>query len=338
MADGPKPEERFAHAELRYRIADALNDWLKGIPGMHAAAKKAAKWAEHRRDVQRTAAAQKQRVQVQPAAAAHATHAESVVHSASIPIPPFEMRQLVGPTELDVYDNPTGSLVYPYLAESSYRSVLDFGCGCGRVARQLILQRPRPARYVGIDLHAGMIDWCNQNLRPAAPEFSFHHHDVFNVLSNPGREKPLMAPFPVNSSEFTLVNALSVFTHLTQEQAEYYLRECARILAPNGILHASWFLFDKADHPMMSSQHSALYVSYVDPSAAVIFDRAWLRNAAASMGLRIVQVIPPGIRGYQWLVLMTPRIDLPEVELPPDTAPRGIVDANRVARPVSDQP
>ena len=237
-----------------------------------------------------------------------------------------------GPTELFVYDNPNGALVYPYLPAETYEKVFDFGCGCGRVARQLILQRPKPATYVGIDLHAGMIEWCQQNLRPAAPNFNFYHHDVFNVALNPGHGKPLSAPFPSGDSQFTLVNALSVFTHLTQAQAEYYLRECGRILQPQGVLHASWFLFDKADHPMMDENHSALYVSYVDPSAAVIFDRTWLRNMARALGLRIFNWVPPDIRGHQWLVLMTPNSAVPEVELPPDTSPRGLVDPGGIAR------
>lgn len=321
MTDAPKPDERYAHSELRYRIADAVNDWLKSIPLVHSAAKTSAKWME-RRQLKRTAK--------QPPVAASIPAVQTtpdVEHSiyGSLPIPPFEMRQLIGPTDVAMFDNPSGSLVYSWLPESAYTAVFDFGCGCGRVARQLILQRPSPREYVGIDLHARMIEWCSLNLRPAAPNFSFYHHDVFNVVSNPGREKPLMAPFPVPDSQFTLVNALSVFTHLTQDQAEYYLRECARILAPNGILHASWFLFDKPDYPMMSANFDALYVSYVDPSAAVIVDRAWLRDTARAMGLRVFQVIPPGIRGYQWLVLMTKRTDLPEIDLPPDTAARGTV-------------
>lgn len=325
-----KPEERFAHAELRYRMADAVNDWLKAIPGIHAATKRAAKWAEHRRDLKRIAA--RKREASQPKLAPPGEGAAPP--ATSLPIPPLEMRQLVGPTEISLYDNSDGSLVYPWLAPELYERVFDFGCGCGRVARQLILQNPQPSGYVGIDLHPGMIGWCNQNLRPVAPNFEFHHHDVFNVYSNPGRDKPLTAPFPAEDKQFTLINALSVFTHLTQEQAEYYLRECARILKPNGVLHASWFLFDKADHPMMDDQHNALYVSYVDPSAAVIFDRGWLRATASALGLRIFHVIPPGIKGYQWLVLMTPQTEVAEVDLPPDTAPRGIVDEKRIAHAV----
>ena len=50
------------------------------------------------------------------------------------------------------------------------------------------------------------------------------------------------------------------------------------------MLHASWFLFDKADHPMMDDSSNALYVSYTDPSAAVIFDRKWVRERQGRWG------------------------------------------------------
>jgi hypothetical protein len=39
------------------------------------------------------------------------------------------------------------------------------------------------------------------------------------------------------------------------------------------VLHASWFLFDKQDHPMMHEHHNALYLSYQHPGAAVLFDK-----------------------------------------------------------------
>lgn len=321
MIDSQKPEQQFSRAELRYRIADAINERLKAIPFVHATAKVAANWLEHRRDVNRSKAARQAAPQQRPSAAEPRT----APVSAELPIPPLEMRRLVGPTDLALYDNPNGGLIYPYLPPESFRWFFDFGCGCGRVARQLILQRPRPEMYVGIDLNAPLIKWCNEHLHPAAPDFSFHHHDVFNVALNPGRDKPLTSPLPAQDSQFTLVNAISVFTHLTEAQARYYLRECARVLHPEGVLHASWFLFDKADHPMMDDSSNALYVSYTDPSAAVIFDRQWVRDTARSFGLRVFQVIAPSIRGYQWLVLMTRRTDVAEIELPEDEAPRGIV-------------
>src|SRR5262249_30764548 len=148
-------------------------------------------------------------------------------------------------------------LVYQYLPVQAYEEVFDFGCGCGRVARQLILQRPQPRRYLGIDLHRGMVAWCRKNLSPIVPQFQFAHHDVFMTNFN-SKSTNRVLPFPANDSEFTLVNAHSVFTHLTEEQIAFYLQECARILRPTGILHSTWFLFDKRNFPMMQEPNNAL--------------------------------------------------------------------------------
>lgn len=330
-----RQEPRARPTELRYRLADFINDCLKAIPYLHAAAKSALLVFTRHRSSPAAAVVVKPASPVPPSAVIPATSSplpepqkrtEEVRDLRGrfdlLPFPPLEMRELVGPTELEAFDNPKRELVYPWLPEDVYERVFDFGCGCGRVARQLILQNPSPREYVGIDLHAGMIRWCQKNLQPIAPNFRFFHHNVFNTRFNPGSDKPSTLPFPVPDSHFTLVNALSVFTHLTQDQAPHYLRECARILHPEGLLHASWFLFDKSDFPTLHEINNALYVSYVDPSAAVIFDRNWVRNTANEMGLTICKIIPPQFRGYQWVLVMTPKSSVPEVNFPPDTAPR----------------
>src|ERR1035438_4553545 len=101
-----------------------------------------------------------------------------------LPLPPFEMRQLIGLTDEAAFDNPTGTSVVPNIAVDYYNSVFDFGCGCGRIARKLLQQKPRPRRYLGIDLHAGMVNWCQQNLSPYDRAFEFQHHDIFNAGFN----------------------------------------------------------------------------------------------------------------------------------------------------------
>jgi SAM-dependent methyltransferase len=250
------------------------------------------------------------------------------VHSASgesVPIPPFEMRELVGPTEPEAFDNPSHQLVYPYLEPKVYKSVFDFGCGCGRIARQLILQDPQPDRYLGIDLHRGMIEWCKRNLAPFAQQFEFVHHDVHNFSFNPGVGKPDWLPFPAEPQSATFVNATSVFTHLTQAQAEYYLQEVARILSSDGVFQATRFLFDKLEFPMLQEEMNALYIAYQDPSAAVMFARDWVREMARAAGLVMFEAIPPTIRGLQWTTLSAPAAaGRQEVELPPDDAPIGL--------------
>ncbi len=235
------------------------------------------------------------------------------------------MRELVGPTDTSAFDNSAGERVFPEIPEGLYADVFDFGCGCGRIARRLIQQRPRPLRYVGVDLHAGMIQWCRRNLEPHAGGFTFLHHDVFNRGFNPGDGKPLTLPFPVADSNCSLVIAWSIFTHLIEEQTGFYLRECARILRPTGLLYSTWFLFDKHGFPMMQEFQNALYINVADPSNAVIYDKEWLRHETRDAGLTIVSVAPPEIRGFAWIVSMTrsgPGIR--EAEFPPDTAPAGI--------------
>jgi SAM-dependent methyltransferase len=244
----------------------------------------------------------------------------------TIPVPPLEMRALVGPTGVAAFDNPDGGLVFPYLEQSVYDSVFDFGCGCGRVARQLMLQDHPPRRYLGVDLHAGMVRWCQENLTPRAPQFGFVHHDVYDDSFNPDAQYRGWAPFPDEDGSFTLVNAISVFTHLVEEQVQPYLAEAARIVADDGVVHASFFLLDKRLFPFMQSHANALYVSWTHPSAAVVFDRDWLVDVARSVGLAVVAVHPPQIRGYQWVLEMRRcRPDLQEAVLPEDSAPLGEV-------------
>jgi SAM-dependent methyltransferase len=243
----------------------------------------------------------------------------------TLPLPPQEMRELIGTTDPADFDNPTGELVLPDLDPRAYEAVLDFGCGCGRLARQLLQQRPRPGRYLGIDLHPGMVAWCERNLAPADPDFEFRHHDVFNPGLNPGEGKPRTAPLPAADDSMSLVIAHSVFTHLLQDDVEHYLDECARVLRPDGILHATFFVFDKAPFPMMQDFQNALYINAEDPTNAVILDRDWLRQAATRAGLTVVRAQAPGIRGYQTTLQLTPaRAGVRAVEFPTDRAPLGV--------------
>jgi SAM-dependent methyltransferase len=263
---------------------------------------------------------------VRPAAATLATSAlEAEPLAAELPIPPLEMRTLIGQLNVEAFDNPSRAPVFDFVDPAVFRSVFEFRCGCGRLARQMIQQVPQPERYVGIDPHRGMIAWCKRNLAPAADGFEFVHHDVYDYQLNRSFGKPRMLPFPVEDHAFSLVEAWAVFPHLTEDQAVFYLREVARILAPGGVFHSTWFLFDKCDgFPMLHEAQNALYASDVDPAAAVAFDRAWLRRQAASLGLLISGVWPvhPAPRGFQWHILMT----------------QGDAGPAEVAWPVDDRP
>jgi hypothetical protein len=74
----------------------------------------------------------------------------------------------------------------------------------------------------------------------------------------------------------------------------------------------------------MNESSSALYVSYVDPSAAVLFDRGWVQSQAERCGLVISGVTPPVVRGHQWMLQMQAQGSGVEwAEWPTDDAPIG---------------
>lgn len=248
------------------------------------------------------------------------------------PLPPIELRKLVGPTEAEAYDNPSGDLLFPDLGPDKYDFVFDFGCGCGRIARQLIQQETPPRRYVGVDLHRGMVEWCRRHLEPLHPGFSFHHQNVRNIGLNPGGTAAT-SPFPVDDETVTLFVAWSVFTHVNEAAATYYIEELKRVLHQTGTAITTWFLFDKTNFPMMQEFQNALFINDTDPTNAVIFDKDWLQDSLRAAGLMIAKVIPPEIRGYQWRIHVEHLEPGAEVyEFPEDLAPKGI------ARPPLTEP
>lgn len=218
-----------------------------------------------------------------------------------LPLPPLEFRHLVGPTAPADFDTPIAGRIFEQLPARVYEFVFDYGCGCGRLARQLLRAGHRPRRYLGIDPHSGMIDWCRVNITPRAPEFEFRHHDVFQEFMNPdGTFEQL--PLPPEDGTVSLFLAWSVFTHLLQLDAEFYLREISRVLRPDGVAVTTWFLFDKGNFPMMQDFQNALYISDFDPTNAVIFDETWLARTLEAAGLKVDCMTAPAVPGYQWTI------------------------------------
>ena len=167
------------------------------------------------------------------------------------------MRELVGRPEPEAVDQPRGQPVFDFPREQ-YEFVLDFGCGCGRVARQLALAAaPTPKRYVGTDLHAGMIDWCNAN----------------------------------------------------------------RVLRADGVMFATFFLFEKAYFPMMQDFQNALYINANDPTNAALLDREWLIDALHSRGLGVRASLSPTVRAFHWDMQIARGESAAALE--PDRAPFG---------------
>jgi SAM-dependent methyltransferase len=244
----------------------------------------------------------------------------------NIPFPPIELMKSVGTTDESFFDNPDGELVFlDEVAPETYDRIFDFGCGCGRIARKLLLQKTyKPSQYVGIDLFEKSIRWCRENLTPIDRNYMFLHHDVFNAQFNP-KCRTDKNSFPT-TNKFTLVNAHSVFTHIVESQLEFYLSECARVLDDNGTLRTTWFLFDKSGFPMMQEFQNCLYINPDDLTNATIYDYTFIQQKFTEYGLVIYKIIPPTVRGFQWFLFAAKKeTGILKAEFPDDVAPLGIM-------------
>ena len=88
--------------------------------------------------------------------------------------------------------------------------VLDLGCGCGRLARHFSFVK----NLYGVDVDARAIRWCRRHLR-----------GTYDARIDP---PPGIA--------FTLIYAVSIFTHLDEAAQDEALASIHRALAPGGLL------------------------------------------------------------------------------------------------------
>jgi SAM-dependent methyltransferase len=95
--------------------------------------------------------------------------------------------------------------------------VLDWGCGCGRVARHWAAQASE-IEFYGCDIHGAAMAWCAENL-------PFGNY----------RTTELLPPLPYPDNFFDLIYATSVLTHLLFQTHYLWMAEIWRILKPGGI-------------------------------------------------------------------------------------------------------
>lgn len=111
-------------------------------------------------------------------------------------------------------------------------SYVDIGCGYGKMARFLTLDRG--CSYLGMDLDRGSIEWC-QNAFSRHPTFRFEHLDIASPIANPdGVLDPTTVNLPVAGRSADMVICASLFTHLIEPVFIHYMSEVERVLSPIG--------------------------------------------------------------------------------------------------------
>jgi SAM-dependent methyltransferase len=162
------------------------------------------------------------------------------------PLPPRRLMVRVAGTADPDWFLRSGRAAYDAIASQvpmgELQSVLDFGCGCGRVTRYW---HAHAASVSGTDVSADAIAWCRRNL----PFATF-------------AQNRLEPPLPFADASFDLVYALSVLTHLTAELQVAWRDELRRVLRQGGRL--------------LVTTHGRAYLPRLEPAERQRFERGEL--------------------------------------------------------------
>jgi SAM-dependent methyltransferase len=117
---------------------------------------------------------------------------------------------------------PTAKWLFNHLKEFkefNNISILDWGCGTGRILRHLPLIAGGNNSYFGCDYNEKYVKWCSENI------------DIVNFKLN-----NLSPPLDYETSSFDVIYGISIFTHLSEELHDQWMRELTRVLKKEGLL------------------------------------------------------------------------------------------------------
>src|SRR5215471_10199329 len=177
-------------------------------------------------------------------------------------------------------------------------SVLDVGCGIGRMAAGLCNYLNDKGTYNGFDVVKRGIIWCNRHIARKHPNFRFAHSDVFNKAFNArGKIKAAEYKFSYPDDSFDYVFAYSVFTHMTGNDLENYLKEVARVLKPQGRCLITYFLLNTESYDSIKRRTSSIdfkpyskeswSLSVGTPEFAIAYDETFVTYLYSKYGLQI---------------------------------------------------
>lgn len=199
-------------------------------------------------------------------------------------------------------------------------TIFDLGSGSGRLSYPFSQLISDTGHYYGADVWQEGVEMCNA--RFTQPNMSFHlipaKNNYYFEKFNPNVANNFKLDFLPDSSVH-LVFAISVFTHLIEEDARAYLHEFKRILRPDGYAYITCFIIDKFFKDYVSTYQEYGTVKEVSPGHYQAYEgqdffggytRHKIEEMVRDAGLEIVTlergqwVRKPGANTYQDLIIV----------------------------------
>jgi SAM-dependent methyltransferase len=148
--------------------------------------------------------------------------------------------------------------------------MLDIGCGIGRLYLAMKPQMGASDTYTGLDVMPDAIDVCRKAYGDD-PRTSFVHLPVHNATyaSDAGAER---TAWPFDDSSFNFASALSVWTHFSEDDFFFYLKELGRVLEPGGKAMITFFIMDEHYDATLAGRTSATSAYYPQPEEMWKYD------------------------------------------------------------------
>ncbi|MCF0055095.1 class I SAM-dependent methyltransferase [Dyadobacter sp. CY356] len=135
------------------------------------------------------------------------------------------------------------TIIYQSLQKTSANNILDIGCGTGLLGISSEPFVSDDGQYTGIDIMKEDIEYCTGHY--PSDIFKFIHLDVANA-TYANIQSEILKKWPIKDNSQDLVTALSVWTHMNENDAIFYFKEIYRVLRPGAKAIITFFLLDQA--------------------------------------------------------------------------------------------
>lgn len=165
-------------------------------------------------------------------------------------------------------------------------SILEIGCGAGRLPIGLQAIGAPIVRYTGVDVDPGRIAWCQVHLASRHPAYSFQLSRVKNARYNDSGITASSQRHEFENASYSLIYMYSVFSHMLVDDVSEYLATFKRVLVPGGRIFLTAFV--EPDVPDVE-ENPAGYgpIPWKGPLHCVRFNREFFAGLLSKSGFSI---------------------------------------------------